>query len=203
MNDYFALLNVPRRPWLDIDSLKPTFLSRSASLHPDRIHNASEAEKAAAARTYADLNAAFHCLREPKDRLRHLLELELGRKLGEVQGIPPELANWFIEIAQLLRQVNAFLAQKASITSPLLQVQQFERGEEWSDQLTAVQKRLTERQAALLDELKVLDAEWLVTTAGSPVRGLLLGRLEMLFQQLSFHARWSSQVQEAKVQLTF
>lgn len=203
MTDYFALLNVPRRPWLDGDALKATFLSQSASRHPDRIHGATEAEKAAAAQACAELNAAYHCLREPKDRLRHLLSLELGRRPGEVQEIPPDLANWFIEIAQLFRQVNAFLAEKASVTSPLLQVQRFEHGGEWHDRLTAVQKRLTERQGVLVDELKALDAEWLGTTAESPARERLLGRLEMLHQQFSFHARWSSQIQETRVQLTF
>lgn len=202
MTDYFVLLNVPRRPWLDTAALKATFLTRSTSQHPDRVHNAGDTEKTASAQLYAGLNAAYQCLREPKDRLRHLLELELGRKPEEVQEIPPELANWFIEIAQLCRQVNAFLAEKASVTSPLLHVQRFERGEEWNDRLTAVQKRLTERQAVLLDELKALDAEWLGTAAGSPARGPLLGRLEKLHRQFSFHARWSSQIQEAKVQLT-
>ncbi|MCW5553098.1 MAG: hypothetical protein KIS67_13175 [Verrucomicrobiae bacterium] len=203
MTDYFALLNVPRRPWQDVDSLKAIFLTQSARLHPDRIHSATDTGKAAAARAYAELNAAYHCLREPKDRLRHLLELELGRKPGDMQDIPPDLANWFIEIAQLFRQVNAFLTEKASVTSPLLQVQRFEQGGEWADRLTAVLKRLTEHQAVLLDELKALDAEWLGTAAESPARGRLLDRLEMLHQQLSFHARWSSQIQEAKVQLTF
>ena len=59
MTDYFALLNEPRRPWLDPDSLKKKFLALAAGIHPDRIHNADELEKAEANRRYAELNAAY------------------------------------------------------------------------------------------------------------------------------------------------
>jgi len=36
MTDYFALLDEPRRPWLDVSSLKQKFLARSSEVHPDR-----------------------------------------------------------------------------------------------------------------------------------------------------------------------
>ena len=57
MPDYFALLNKPRRPWLDADLLKQKFLALASDLHPDRVHNASEAEKSEATKRYAELNA--------------------------------------------------------------------------------------------------------------------------------------------------
>src|SRR5437868_8581649 len=80
MTDNFSLFNEPRRPWLDADLLKQKFLKFSAEVHPDKIHNASDGEKAAANKRYAELNAAYNCLREPKERLLHLIELELGAK---------------------------------------------------------------------------------------------------------------------------
>ncbi len=80
MTDYFALLDEPRRPWLEPDSLKARFLALSAQVHPDRLHNAPEAQKQAANEQYAELNSAYRCLREPKERLQHLLELELRSK---------------------------------------------------------------------------------------------------------------------------
>ena len=82
MTDCFALPAEPPRPWLDADALKAKFLARSAEVHPDRVHSAPEAERAAAQERYTALNAAFNTLREPKDRLQHLLELELGAKPG-------------------------------------------------------------------------------------------------------------------------
>ena len=78
MIDYFTLLNEPRRPWLDAELLKQKFLALSATVHPDRVHNLGEAERAAAQERYTELNTAYNCLREPKERLQHLLQLELG-----------------------------------------------------------------------------------------------------------------------------
>ena len=85
MTDYFALLDEPRRPWLEPEALKTKFLKLAAEIHPDRKHGAGKIEKAAANRSYAELNAAFNCLAEPKLRLLHLLELERG---CETKGYP-------------------------------------------------------------------------------------------------------------------
>ena len=202
MTDYFALLQEPRRPWLDPALLKAKFLARSAGLHPDRVHGAGEPEKAAAAQRYVELNSAFNCLREPKDRLRHLLELELGRKPEDLQEIPEDLAGLFMEVAQLCRQANAFLAERARVSSPVLRVQLFGRGQEWAERLGAMQGRVGERQEKLVRELQVLDAEWNETPGNRSARAPLLRRLEEIHRLLSFYTRWNSQIQEAFVQLT-
>src|ERR1017187_6922256 len=139
MTDYFALLNEPRRPWLDPDLLKQKFLALAAGIHPDRIHNANELEKAGANRRYAELNAAYHCLAGPKSRLRHLLELKLGAKPKDVQEIPAALADLFAEVATTCRNADVFLAEKGNAVSPLLQVQLFERAQEWIETLNGLQ----------------------------------------------------------------
>ena len=201
MTDYFALLQEPRRPWLDPALLKAKFLARSAELHPDRVHGAGEPEKAAAAQRYVELNSAFNCLRAPKDRLRHLLELELGRKPEDLQEIPADLADLFMEVARLCRQANAFLAERARVSSPVLRVQLFERGQEWAECLGAMQGRVGERREKLIRELQVLDAEWNETPGNTSARAPLR-RLEEIHRLLSFYTRWNSQIQEAIVQLT-
>ena len=201
MTDYFALLQEPRRPWLDPALLKAKFLARSAELHPDRVHGAAEPEKAAAAQRYVELNSAFNCLREPKARLRHLLQLELGRKPEDLQEIPADLADLFIDVAQLCRQANAFLAERASVSSPVLRVQLFERGQEWAERLGAMQGRVGERHEKLIRELQDLDAEWNETQGNTAARAPLLRRLEEIHRLLSFYTRWNSQIQEAIVQL--
>src|ERR1700722_13850489 len=107
MNDNFALFNEPRRPWIDPDLLKEKFLALSAQFHPDRVHQSSEPERRAASERFAEINAAYNCLREPKDRLRHLLELELGRKPADIQRVPAEMMDSMFEVGQLCRQVDA------------------------------------------------------------------------------------------------
>src|SRR5438552_3749791 len=117
MTDQFALLNQPRRPWLDVDSLKQKFLDLSSKVHPDRVHNSGGAEKRSAQAHYTDLNAAYTRLREPKSRLLHFLELELGQKPSNVQSIPPDLMDLFLQISQLCREADAFLAEAAAVSS--------------------------------------------------------------------------------------
>src|SRR5580692_4379250 len=142
MTDNFALLNEPRRPWLDTDALKQKFITLSASAHPDKIHSAGDMEKNSAAKSFAELNAAYNCLAEPKSRLLHLLELELGAKPKDIQQIPKDLADLFAEVSTACRSADSFLAEKSKVTSPLLQVQLFERGQDWVEKLNALQKKL-------------------------------------------------------------
>ncbi|HLP76035.1 MAG TPA: hypothetical protein VK327_03890, partial [Candidatus Paceibacterota bacterium] len=141
MTDYFSLLDEPRRPWLDSESLKEKFLALSASVHPDHVHHLSEAERIATQERYIELNAAYNCLREPKQRLQHLLLLELGNAPKDIQQTPPELVDAFMEVGRLLRSTDALLSEKAAARSPLLQVQLFERSHEQADRLRDLQKR--------------------------------------------------------------
>src|SRR5438132_11588672 len=113
MADYFSVLNEPRRPWLDADALKQKFLTHSANVHPDRVHSLGQSDRTAAQERYTELNAAYHCLRDPKDRLRHLLELEIGELPKNIQQIPGELMDLSLKIGQACRHADAFLAEKA------------------------------------------------------------------------------------------
>ena len=140
--DNFALLNEPRRPWLDPGALKQKFRALASDAHPDRVPNANESEKAAVTRRYAELNAAFNCLAEPKSRLLHLLELELGAKPKDIERIPAGLADLFAAVANLCREADVFLAEKNQATSPLVQVRLFERGQGWVGRLNELQKKL-------------------------------------------------------------
>jgi curved DNA-binding protein CbpA len=206
MTDNFALLNEPRLPWLDPDELKQKFLPLSAEVHPDRVHNASDADKSAANKRYAELNAAYNCLREPKERLLHLLELELGEKPSDIQKIPPGTMDLFVEVGQTCRDADTFLAEKSKVTSPLLKVQMFERGQEWVDKLNALQQKINSKRAELSTELCKLNSVWQeAPPIDSPERAaaLPLERLEQIYRVFSYIARWSEQIQERVVQLSF
>jgi hypothetical protein len=198
--DYFALLDETRRPWLDPNLLKQKFLALSSSAHPDKVHSASEFEKNIASKKFAELNAAYNCLATPKSRLLHLLELERGAKPKDVQQIPDGLADLFAEVATICRQVDGFLSEKTKAVSPLLQVQLFERAQEWIEKLNAVQAKLRDLSERLFAELKLLDAKWM---AGDPNnRGAVLEELEQLYRLFSYFNRWGGQIQERIVQLS-
>jgi DnaJ-domain-containing protein 1 len=200
VTDNFALLNEPRHPWLDADLLKQKFLALSANAHPDKIHSASEDEKNAASKTFAELNAAYNCLFEPKSRLLHLLELELGGKPKDVQQIPAALADLFAKVATVCKSADNFLAEKNKATSPLLQVQLFERAQEWVEKLNSLQRKLNELREKLTNELKSLDEKWIENNLET--RGDLLKKLEELYRLFGYFNRWNNQIQERIVQLS-
>ena len=204
ITDYFELLGEPRRPWLDPEALKQKFLSLSSQAHPDRFHAAPEAERQAAGRRYVELNAAWQCLREPKERLRHLLELQLGARPPDIQRVPPELTEPFFEVGRLCREASNFLAEKARASSPVVQAQMFGRGAEWTDRLQAMQQHLNRRREDLLAELKTMNAAWdAAAEPGAPRGELPLQRLEEIYRLLGYFGRWSEQLQERIVQLAF
>lgn len=205
MTDHFALLDEPRRPWLDADALKAKFLARTAEVHPDRFHNAPAAERAAAQDRYTALNAAFNTLREPKDRLQHLLELESGTKPGNIQSTPPELTDLFFAVGQLCRDVDFFLLEKGRANSPLLKVKMFQRAMDWTTQLNALQAKLRAKRSEVEADLLAMNDAWATApTDPSARRAVLpLARLEPLYRTLSFLSRWSGQLQERMVSLAF
>ena len=204
MVDFFALLDEPRRPWLDPELLKAKFHALAATIHPDRVSRATEPEKQAATQSYAELNAAYQCLREPKDRLRHLLELERGDKVEEVQKTAPGMMELLMEISALCREADAYLAEKLVVTSPLLKVQLFERGMALVDRLNLLVARLNDRREALLVQMRHLNMAWeTAPPVGSSTRLHVLpcSRLEYIYRDLSYLKRWTEQLQKRVVEL--
>ncbi|MEI7731794.1 MAG: hypothetical protein WCO56_19635 [Verrucomicrobiota bacterium] len=203
MTNYFTLLGEAPRPFVDGDALKSRFMELFTSLHPDRTHGASEVEKLQANQRYAELNAALNCLKEPRDRLLHLLELELGAKPADIQRIPPGTMELFMEVGQLCRDVDTFIAERGKVTSPMLKVQMFERGMAWTDTLTGLQQKINAKREELNQELRALNVVWESAPPTGPERlkALPLERLEQMYRVYSYIQRWTGQIQERVVQL--
>ncbi|MBM3849266.1 MAG: hypothetical protein FJ396_03575 [Verrucomicrobia bacterium] len=200
MTDCFELLQEPRRPWLDPDALKARFLERSAATHPDRFHGAPEAERTAANARSAELNAAYNTLRETRDRLFHLLELERGAPSRDIQRIPAGTMDLFVEIGHTCRDADAFLAANPEIESPMLRLQRMRQALEWSDRLMGLQRQVNARREAIEADLKSMNATWEVTLPPPPSperrERLPLDALEESARAMSYVSRWTSQLQE-------
>lgn len=195
MTDLFALLGLPRRPWLDADAVQNAFLARSADVHPDRCHHAPTAEREAATRRFADLNGACACLRDPRERLAHLLLLARGRAPGEVAEVPADALTLFMEVATQCRAADRFLARREAETSPLLKAALFREGVDWSARLQDLHRRLSEHARNALAAIQALDARWPGVDAPPPAAELLdeAGRLH---RSLTYATRWTGQVEE-------
>jgi hypothetical protein len=205
LEDFFALLNEPRRPWLDPEAVQARFLQLSAEIHPDRVHNRPSHEKLEANQRFATLNAACRCLQEPKDRLRHLVELERGAKLSQLERLPAAAMNFYFEIGRLCREVDQFLGEPPGETSPLFRLQRFERTAAWTEKLLHAQSALNARRRELDADAKALNPAWEnAPPPGSTERrmSLPLDRLEQLYREFSYVSRWTGEVAEKLVQLS-
>ncbi|HJN90523.1 MAG TPA: DnaJ domain-containing protein [Verrucomicrobiota bacterium] len=205
MIDHFALLDIPRRPRLDAKVLKQHFHELSVEVHPDRAHDATNEAKSALQRRFAEVNAAHDCLREAKSRVRHLLELELGRAPGNVKSIPGEMTDWFMEIGAVCREVDAYLVKKETQDSPLLQAALMGEGMELNDRVKEVHDRLQVELAGVDAELQSLGPAWEALDGEMDGRAerLPLAKLEALGQRLGFWSKWSSQLAERSSRLMF
>jgi hypothetical protein len=109
----------------------------------------------------------------------------------------------FMEITNVCRGADAFLTEKTATTSPLLKLQLFERGQESTEKLMALQQKINSWREALLGRLKVIDGEWEGNRdAGSAENQKLLESLERLCQLLGYFGRWGAQIQERIVQIS-
>jgi len=205
MTDCFALLGVPRRPWLDAAALKARLHELSHSCHPDRVHGGPPEEVAAATARYTELNAAYATLQSGKERLAHLLELERGARPQVVQEIPAPLMDLCLEVGAACQRVDAFLAESVPCESPMLKAGRFARALEQQDAVAAMLARLRPQVDAVEAELRNLNRSWETAEtlpAAARTGHLPLARIEELWRWLSYLNRWTAQLQERNVRLT-
>ena len=189
MNDHFATLALPRRPWLDAEALKEWFHRATAEFHPD-VAVGGDAGR------FAEINVAYNVLRDPAERLRHLLELEAPAQLSRPQTIPHELADFFMRLAVLRQALDAFAQKESAASSALARAL-------LSEEKLALFRRCADAAAQLdaahehaLAALRELDAEWDSRPADA------VERLAALHQQLAYFTKWRGQLRAALFQLS-
>jgi len=199
MTDYFATFSIPRRPWLDQEPLRLIYLSLSNQSHLDRMHLGSSSEQQAAVDQASEINAAYQCLRDHKERLRHFLELERGRPPQEIQTISSSLAEAMLQVGRLCQEADAVTRQRANESAALLKAMIFSRAQALHEQMAEMLRTLAAWQTHLEQELRRIDGEWAAGAAGGSEPILLY--LEDLFRQFSYSKKWRSQLEEKSFQL--
>lgn len=196
MPDYFALLELPRSPWLESEQVKEHFVRLSAPIHPDHVHQADTSFRKAANEQYAELNAAQRCLSDVSARLRHLLELE-GKELPADVGSPPmAISDLFFSIGKALRTADGLLQQKSEGNSPMLRAQLMRNSLPILAALRELISDLERREKELDDRCKSLAERW-----GQKARPI--DDLVELLREYGFLRRWLVQLRERSVRLTF
>ena len=186
MRDFFALMEEPRRPWLEAEALKAKYHQFTALHHPD---------VAGATADFAEINRAYQTLADPASRLRHLLELEAPGALARGQPVPEEVAEFFAPVAEASQGFDGFLKKHAGAASPLgkalLSTEQYRVQERMEETIAGLQ----EKQEALLGRVRDADALWLTD------REAALRAIARLWQSLGYIAKWLATLREALFRL--
>ena len=190
MTDCFEALGVPHRPLLDDEELKRRFLALTAEHHPD-VAGTESGE-------FAALNLAYQTLRDPCQRLRHLVELATGTPTPRHQAAPAVIGELFPEMGRHKQALDAFLkrwnAAPAGLGKALLMEEQLQLQET----LEAWLHRLQEERGKALEALPALDHQWMTDPAS---REALLPKLSDMAQTLVYLDRWIGQLREGLLQL--
>ena len=198
MTDHFGLLQQPRRPWLDPEQLKQKYHELARTGHPDlKAHFPEPVSNGAQfSPSLAALNEAYSVLSNPKLRLRHLLELEGGKAAPEVNELPSDLTDLFMEAATLIGEADDLVQKRNGSTSvlakSLLQAEILALGE----RAKRFSEKLNVAYAAALEDLRRTDRGWMSDRSKSE------GELRRLIQRFAYLDRWMDQVREKQFQLS-
>jgi DnaJ-domain-containing protein 1 len=191
MIDYFALLDRPHAPWLDLDKLKDTYHQKTLLAHPDAQTSGPGTDAA-----FASLNEAYQVLQDPRRRLHHLLSLEGAAPSSADQTVPKQLHDLFPLVGLLTQRTNLLL-EKIRVTSSALSLSLLKpQILELQNETKEVRGKIQTLSEASLAELRRIHAAWEKSPA-EQIEGL-----SNLYFAFAYLSRWSAQLDEMSFQLS-
>ena len=194
MIDYFALLQQPRKPWLEPEALKQKYQELTLAKHPDRQGSTPPDQREADSFPYrfAEITEGYRVLSDHKLRLQHLLSLE-GHA---AKPLPPEeLIDVFMKIGSTIQEVDRLLEKLKNSTSALskslLRPEVLDSG----NQLKSLLGELEDLRGKAVQQLRVVDQTW---AKGQPEH---LAELAGLANRFAYLDRWIEQLRERQFQL--
>ena len=176
--DPFALLGLPRRPLLTEEEIGSAYRKLAGSLHPDQTEGDTVACR--------NLGEAVAILRDPARRLRELAGT------GSSTNLPPQAAEYFPRVAELLQRTDTLLEKcsmasnalaKALLVSPLKTV---------TTDLKSLLAVIRTWRSALDQELSLIDQRWPEHDSTT---------LLLLADSFAYAGRWENQLRERELAL--
>jgi hypothetical protein len=183
MMDYFALLDIERRPAISEESLKNAYFRKTESLRLDQ----------AGAEALSSLNMAFRTLSNPATRIQHLLKLQFGTTRGA--GIGSDLGELFGGVVEALEKADQEFGSLSAESSALIRALAFRTMDGLRERLIQTEDELSQRERRLLSELGQFDEIW----PESPAQ--CRESLARIAVDLTFVQKWLSEVRERKIRL--
>ena len=185
--DYFALFEMPRKLWIEMDGLEKKFLQLSWKLHPDNFVNATPEEQELSLKRSSELNDAYRTLRNPVARVEYLLGIENMRKEGEhKQQAPPELLEEVFELNESLDELREAKTARGDLSVLKAHLEAAERN---------FQEKLGEVDVLLQNTAREWDSA-LESNADDVVKKTILARLNELLNRRSYIRNLVTNVQK-------
>jgi len=144
--DFFQMMGLPRKLWIEMEGLETRFHQLSWKLHPDNFVRASTQEREMSLERSSQLNDAYRALRDPVARVEYLLALEGMRKEGTTkQQAPPELLEEVFELNESLDELRSARA-----------------AHEEGGEMAGLRKRLEDAARGFEERLADVDAQLMV-----------------------------------------
>jgi curved DNA-binding protein CbpA len=190
MTDYFALLEEPRRPWLDPDELKQKYHRLTLAAHPDTRAESTPRD------AFTELSKGYRTLSNPTQRLLHLLTLEGHPPAASGQAVPDDLADLFLDMGQLAQDIDLVATKLAGATSSLgksiLARERNELQTRVKDNLDRLRRIYDEH----LDRLQNLNDSWVSD------RTHALSQATEIYGRITYLSRWIDQLEDKRVLLS-
>jgi hypothetical protein len=178
-SDPFALLELPRRPMVDLDLLDKNFSRLAATYHPDQQNGE--------AMMFQKIQEATRLLRHPAKRLRLLAgEVTMDKK------IPVAAQELFSSIVMALQRATEVTTKYHASSGPLLKALMMKDLLKVHTQLITAQKSLHQWRSSLDQELQEMNLQWPQVSNEE----LLSLSYAFLMEQ-----RWNHQLKEALFQI--
>jgi len=183
--DYFALFEMSRKLWIEMDGLEQKFLQLSWKLHPDNFVNATEQERELSLKRSSELNDAYRTLRDPVGRVEYLLGIEGARKEGEhKQQAPPELLEEVFELNESLDELREAKASRSDLA-------------ELRSRLESAEKNFQGKLGEVDAQLQVAAREWDAAVSGdAATRKKIMAQLNGLLNRRSYIRNLVTNVQK-------
>jgi molecular chaperone HscB len=183
--DYFALFEIPRKLWIEMDAFEQKFLQLSWKLHPDNFVKATAEERELSLKRSSELNDAHRTLSDPIARVEYLLHIEGARKEGEhKQQAPPELLEEVFELNESLDELREAKASGSNLSS-------------LKARLESAEKSFTEKLGEVDSHLQAVAREWDESLEGDEsMKQKLMARLNDLLNRRSYIRNLVTNVQK-------
>lgn len=146
--NYFEVFGLPvDRLVIDVPQLEIRFLELSRKYHPDRFASKTPLENQIAHEYSSAVNNAYRTLKEPVSRAKYVVERQLGSIEEKSAHVPPEMAEFFFEIHDVLDTIR-----ESNGNPPESALQEVQKAEK------ELREKVKELEANLQEHFKLFDS---------------------------------------------